>query len=139
MRLIDATDLKKAVIEFFDGVHLCDVNGADIIQDVNSIIDKAPTKEFFCPYLSDDEIKQPCLQGPCFGGQVVPDALQGWRYEERPRGKWIYKQESDYEFWECSNCGEPWDLIEGTPKDNNMNFCPNCGAQITEEATDDEI
>ena len=34
--------------------------------------------------------------------------------------------------WVCSVCGEPWTLIDGTPKENNMNFCPNCGAKMTE-------
>ena len=43
---------------------------------------------------------------------------------ERPHGKWIYKQIHDYDYWECSNCGEL--CTEGTPK--TMNFCPNCGA-----------
>lgn len=30
----------------------------------------------------------------------------------------------------CSVCGETWDLEAGTPKENNMNFCPNCGAKM---------
>lgn len=32
----------------------------------------------------------------------------------------------------CSVCGETWDLEAGTPKENNMNFCPNCGATMEE-------
>ena len=32
----------------------------------------------------------------------------------------------------CSICGETWTLIEGTPLDNNMHFCPNCGADMRE-------
>ena len=30
----------------------------------------------------------------------------------------------------CSVCGETWNLEAGTPKENNMNFCPNCGADM---------
>ena len=30
----------------------------------------------------------------------------------------------------CSVCGETWTLIEGTPLDNNMHYCPNCGAKM---------
>ena len=30
----------------------------------------------------------------------------------------------------CSACGETWTLIEGTPLDNNMHYCPNCGAKM---------
>ena len=32
--------------------------------------------------------------------------------------------------WECSNCGKHWLLNDGTPFDNEMNFCPNCGADM---------
>lgn len=33
----------------------------------------------------------------------------------------------------CSVCGETWTLIEGTPLDNNMHYCPKCGAKMGEE------
>lgn len=50
---------------------------------------------------------------------------------ERKKGKWMYKpNEYDGNTYECSRCGEPWTLIEGTPKENNMNYCPNCGAKL---------
>lgn len=39
-------------------------------------------------------------------------------------------EESDHYSWICSNCGEDWLLIEGSPKQNNMNFCPRCGAKM---------
>ena len=32
--------------------------------------------------------------------------------------------------WVCSACREPWTIIAGTPEENNMNFCPNCGAKM---------
>lgn len=38
----------------------------------------------------------------------------------------------------CSICGETWTLIEGTPIDNNMHYCPNCGAIMDKEDTDGE-
>lgn len=59
--------------------------------------------------------------------KAADDVIKAFK---RPHGKWIYKQVYDYEYWECSNCGEPWTTIEGTPKDNNMKFCPNCGADM---------
>ena len=55
----------------------------------------------------------------------------GLPYEERPKGEWKTVEGIDGdEYYECSNCGEPWVLTAGTPKDNNMNFCPNCGAKM---------
>ena len=37
----------------------------------------------------------------------------------------------------CSECGETWNLIDGTPKDNDMNFCPNCGAEMSHGGASD--
>ena len=33
--------------------------------------------------------------------------------------------------WVCERCGETWILNAGTPLENNMHYCPNCGAKIT--------
>lgn len=52
----------------------------------------------------------------------------------RERGRWV---ESEYScgdlVYECSVCHEPWTLIDGTPFDNNMLFCPHCGAKMDME------
>lgn len=55
---------------------------------------------------------------------------------ERKNGEWIHKPDIylDEQTWECSECGEPWIFIEGTPSENNANFCPNCGADMRGEA-----
>lgn len=49
------------------------------------------------------------------------------------RGEW--EEISEYNGWgdthyRCSVCGEEWYLEDGTPKQNNMNFCPRCGADM---------
>lgn len=36
----------------------------------------------------------------------------------------------DAGYWKCSNCEEPWVLLEGTPAENKMHYCPNCGAKM---------
>ena len=43
------------------------------------------------------------------------------------RGEW---KQVDEDTWECSNCELLWTLNDGNPHDNNMNFCPNCGADM---------
>ena len=65
----------------------------------------------------------------------------GWLIEHdkemttRPKGEWKTVEGVDGdEYYECSNCGEPWVLMAGAPKDNNMNFCPNCGAYMKGDA-----
>lgn len=32
--------------------------------------------------------------------------------------------------YQCSLCGEEWTLNDGTPVENNMNYCPRCGARM---------
>lgn len=38
--------------------------------------------------------------------------------------------------FECSRCGEMWEMICGSPSDNNLNFCPHCGARLVERGED---
>ena len=46
-------------------------------------------------------------------------------------GKWIEKDGWDGDvYYDCSVCGESWATIEGTPWDNDMNYCPHCGAKM---------
>lgn len=49
-------------------------------------------------------------------------------------------EDEDGNTWECSKCGELWQLISGAPKDNNMNYCPSCGRPLNQPYTDtDEV
>ena len=46
-------------------------------------------------------------------------------------GRWEYSENIyDESTWACSICKEPWTLIDGTPKENDMMYCPNCGAKM---------
>ena len=49
---------------------------------------------------------------------------------ERKKGKWI-DHEIDKDFAKCSECGSCWEW--GFVKNCNMNFCPNCGAEMESE------
>ena len=43
-------------------------------------------------------------------------------------GRW---EELDEEgCYSCSVCGNPWIIIDGTPQDNEMYFCPHYGAKM---------
>ena len=60
--------------------------------------------------------------------------------EEHKTGKWIEKDGWDGDvYYDCSVCGESWTTIEGTPWDNDMNYCPHCGAKMerAEKGADD--
>ena len=54
------------------------------------------------------------------------EALSG-----RPQGEWI--EVEDYigdVHYKCTQCGEEWTFPDGTPEENNANFCPKCGADL---------
>ena len=64
---------------------------------------------------------------------AIPDA------DVRPVGHAHWIEEDDgwgNIYYSCSNCREPWDLAEGTPEDNRMNYCPTCGYIMDEEVTE---
>lgn len=56
------------------------------VKDINN----APTVEPICPYLSDNEVKQPCLQSPCGNDKRWCESCvsKGKCEVTRPQGKW---------------------------------------------------
>ena len=45
-------------------------------------------------------------------------------------GHWICIGDIDEYIFECSECHEIYYLNEGTPKEHQYNYCPNCGAKL---------
>ena len=54
--------------------------------------------------------------------------------ESRLQGKWIVT-ENEYmdDEYKCPFCKYEFTLYEGTPKESDINYCPNCGAKMEEE------
>ena len=50
-----------------------------------------------------------------------------WESDDLGDGEYIYK---------CPCCNEYWALMEGTPKDNEYNYCPKCGQKLEWGDTD---
>ena len=44
-----------------------------------------------------------------------------WGSDDLGDGEYVYK---------CPCCNEYWALMEGTPKDNEYNYCPKCGQKL---------
>lgn len=53
---------------------------------------------------------------------------------EAVQGEWIEVEDYNGDVhYKCDRCGEEWTFPYGTPKENNANFCPNCGARMLRE------
>ena len=53
----------------------------------------------------------------------------------RLKGEWMQEDHTDeiLNIWRCSNCKEDFcSEVGGHPKEWNYNYCPNCGAAMTE-------
>ena len=46
--------------------------------------------------------------------------------------------DDDYGGWETS-CGEAFCLVDGTPRENKMHFCPYCGRKLKEVRENETI
>lgn len=46
-------------------------------------------------------------------------------------GKWEHDENVFDDEWSCSSCHKAWTFIDGTtPEENNVKYCPNCGAKM---------
>ena len=50
---------------------------------------------------------------------------------EQKHGHWIVEDE-DFNAYKCSNCNEVWCINDGTPEENEMNYCQHCGSKMDE-------
>ena len=49
---------------------------------------------------------------------------------ERVRGECTYRLRVTEDTWECLLCENEYVFVEGGPKENEMLYCPKCGAKI---------
>jgi len=62
---------------------------------------------------------------------LMADALSLLKEQEAKTGHWIEKEDYNLDtYYDCSVCGESWTMIDGTPWENGMNYCPHCGARM---------
>lgn len=53
-------------------------------------------------------------------------------------GRWEDSVDEWYgtDVYTCSKCRDSYVLVEGTPKENLWNYCPNCGVKMDERMSD---
>jgi DNA-directed RNA polymerase subunit RPC12/RpoP len=75
----------------------------------------------------------------CMHGNEIETLIKDAPTVEPKRGRW---QECDDGYgdvhYKCSVCGEEWFLMEGTPTENDMYYCPRCGADMREGSEIDD-
>lgn len=110
--MISRSALKEA-IEKYRPILL----SSDYLKGTNNMIgyciaeiDNATTVETICPYLSDNEVKQPCLQAPC----------------ERPQGEWKFTTHYARRYRVCPFCSA--EKLDDSSED--WNYCWHCGADM---------
>lgn len=76
------------------------------------------------------ELRQMCY--PCGEGIEAVNAIPAADVAPVVHGR--FEDSSDEWFgtdvYTCSKCRESYVLVEGTPKENLWNYCPNCGAKM---------
>lgn len=84
---------------------------SDMARDALELLKEQPKQGFFVD--SD--------------GKITPLPMQ-------KHGRWIDRKFGE---WKCSACNDSWYLEVGDPEDNEMNYCPICGAKMDEEVVND--
>ena len=62
---------------------------------------------------------------------LVNDILTAPTVDTERHAHWGIWDE-DTNTYECSNCKNPFTLLEGTPEQNTYFYCPNCGCKMDE-------
>lgn len=85
-----------------------------------------------CPYYVIDEDGHGLCKN--HSGLHLSQRFKDWQFIQEPKmGHWIEKDGFDGDtYYDCSECGESWTTIEGTPWNNEWNYCPNCGARMAD-------
>lgn len=79
-----------------------------------------------------DGLQAETLNQACDRHIKIIKSLPTIAVESTKHGHWIEWDNYDGTY-KCSVCGMDWDIIEGTPQDNGMYYCPNCGADMRGE------
>ena len=85
------------------------------------------------PYVIDNALDEAYMHGLDAGHE----ALQNMPTVDAVpviHGRWLTCEDGwGDEHYQCSECGLEWVLNDGTPLENDMHYCPNCGARMDGE------
>lgn len=61
--------------------------------------------------------------------QKESDKIRDALLKQKPKN-WESAFDGFQDIYKCPNCKEYWLLVEGTPKDNDYNYCMRCGQKL---------
>lgn len=97
------------------------------------LIDADTLKKEMCKSTCNVPLTRMEVCGKVCREQRIIDNAPTVEAEPVRHGHWIEKDWVDGDtYYDCSACGHSWVTIEGTPQDNEMNYCPYCGAHMDE-------
>lgn len=91
-------------------------------------------KGIFIPEITVEEFRNGCLEAveTLMAEGTILDMDTD---DARPKTHWIRHDEpEDGTYYECERCGVLWALESGTLKENEVKYCPKCGAVVKEES-----
>ena len=67
----------------------------------------------------------------CKSEEEQNEVLAKLNTPQQKMGRWVEEDMFDGDVaYRCTKCNEVFSLIYGTPKDNEYNYCPNCGCRM---------
>lgn len=81
-------------------------------------------------YFSGIHCNRAALEGISRGLDNAVSIIEEQPTVEPVRGEWIEVDDDIEVFYRCSNCGDEFVILSGTPEESNYKFCPNCGADM---------
>ena len=96
----------------------------------------------FVEYIQSIKDKHNNEGSPINYGTICDIVIEGWNLLKLPSvnpqepkiGRWTEEDMFDGDVaYRCSECNELFWIESGTPKDNEYNFCPKCGAKMESE------
>ena len=88
-------------------------------------------------YIKREEAMHIAFKSPFFSDSLMEEikAIQAADVAPVRHGLWEERDDGfGGTYYHCSVCGEDWCTIDGTPAENGMRYCPQCGARMDGDA-----
>ena len=84
-------------------------------------------------YIKREEAMHIAFKSPFFSDSLMEEIKAIPAADVAPVRHGLWEERDDGfggTYYHCSVCGEDWCTIDGTPAENGMRYCPQCGARM---------